>query len=51
MIAFAAIVTAWSIACGLFAVRLLFGYEAEAFDVPEALISDWLALQTRAALY
>ena len=44
-IAFTVIVATWSIACGLFAVRFLFGYEAESFDDPAAMIGDWLALE------
>ena len=44
-IGFTAIVTTWSIACGLFAARLLFGYEVESFDGPAAMIGDWLALE------
>jgi hypothetical protein len=44
-IAFTAMVTTWSIAGGLFAARLLFGYEVESLDGPAAMIGDWLALE------
>ena len=44
-IAFTAMVTTWSIACRLFAARLLFGYEVESLDGPAAMIGDWLALE------
>jgi hypothetical protein len=44
LIAFTAIITTWSIACAVFAARLLFGYEVEPFDGPAAMIADWLAL-------
>ena len=44
-IAFTAMVTTWSIACGLFAAGLLFGYEVESLDGPAAMIGDWLALE------
>jgi hypothetical protein len=45
-IALTAVVVAWSIAAALtFAAQLLFGYEAQPFDGPTALIGDWLALE------